>query len=109
MSCGACLSVPFAEASDWPGTLADIRAAGIAVIAMTPASDAISIDAVASNGRPSRIALLLGAEGEGLSAGAMAIADARVRIPMARDADSLNVAVAAAIGLHALRPQSSSR
>ena len=39
----------------------------------------------------------------------MAIADARVRILMARDADSLNVAVAAAIGLHALRPPSSSR
>jgi tRNA G18 (ribose-2'-O)-methylase SpoU len=109
VSCGACLSVPFAQASDWPGALADIRAAGLVVFAMTPASDAISIDAVASNGSPSRIALLLGAEGEGLSAEAMAIADARVRIPTERDADSLNVAVAAAIGLHALRPPSSSR
>ena len=52
---------------------------------------------------------MLGAEGDGLSAEAMAIADARVRIPIAASADSLNVAGAAAIGLHALRPPRGSR
>jgi tRNA G18 (ribose-2'-O)-methylase SpoU len=41
--------------------------------------------------------VLLGAEGPGLSAGALAAADQLVRIPMARGVDSLNVATAAAV------------
>ena len=45
-------------------------------------------------------ALLLGAEGPGLSAEALERADVRVRIPMSGDVDSLNVATAAAIALH---------
>ncbi|MGH3889659.1 MAG: TrmH family RNA methyltransferase, partial [Pseudonocardiaceae bacterium] len=40
---------------------------------------------------------LLGAEGPGLSAEALAAADLAVRIPMAPGVDSLNVATAAAI------------
>ncbi len=46
---------------------------------------------------PARWAVLLGAEGPGLSAGALAAADRRVRIPMASGVDSLNVATAAAV------------
>ena len=42
-------------------------------------------------------ALLMGAEGPGLSAGALAASDQRVVIPMARGVDSLNVAAAAAV------------
>ena len=49
-----------------------------------------------------RAALLVGAEGAGLSAAALAVADLRVRIPMAAGVDSLNVATAAAIALHHL-------
>jgi tRNA G18 (ribose-2'-O)-methylase SpoU len=41
--------------------------------------------------------VLLGAEGPGLTADAMARADQRVRIPMADGVDSLNVATAAAV------------
>jgi tRNA G18 (ribose-2'-O)-methylase SpoU len=44
--------------------------------------------------------LLVGAEGSGLSAGALAAADRRARIEMAPGVDSLNVATAAAIALH---------
>jgi tRNA G18 (ribose-2'-O)-methylase SpoU len=44
-----------------------------------------------------RVALLLGAEGDGLSPGALAAAGRRVRIPMRAGVDSLNVATAAAI------------
>ncbi len=108
VSCGACLTIPFAQGSDWPHPLAELRASGLTVLAMTPAPHAASIDGIASRGLE-RIALLLGAEGDGLSAEAMAIADARVRIPIAAGADSLNVAVAAAIGLHVLRPPRASR
>ena len=48
----------------------------------------------------SRIALLLGAEGPGLSAASLAATDLRVRIPMAPGVDSLNVAAASAIAFH---------
>jgi len=44
--------------------------------------------------------LLLGTEGRGLSAGALAAADLQVRIPMAPEMDSLNVATAGAVALH---------
>jgi tRNA G18 (ribose-2'-O)-methylase SpoU len=47
------------------------------------------------------VALLLGAEGPGLSAEALRAAHLRVRIPMATGVDSLNVATAAAVAFHA--------
>jgi len=50
-----------------------------------------------------RVALLLGAEGPGLSEEALDAADVRVRIPMAAGVDSLNVATAAAVAFHAVR------
>ncbi len=52
---------------------------------------------------PERLALVVGNEGQGLSAEVAAACDARVAIPMAADAESLNVAVAAGILLHVLR------
>jgi tRNA G18 (ribose-2'-O)-methylase SpoU len=52
---------------------------------------------------PARWAVLLGAEGPGLSAGALEAADLRVRIPMASGVDSLNVATAAAVAFAHLR------
>ena len=76
----------------------------MAVIAMTPSESAVAIaDVMASVDCPTKIALVLGTEGVGLSPAAQALADARVRIPLAADADSLNVAVAAGIALHLLR------
>jgi tRNA G18 (ribose-2'-O)-methylase SpoU len=48
------------------------------------------------------VALLLGAEGPGLSGAAMGAADVRVRIPISAAVDSLNVVVAAGIGLASL-------
>ncbi len=49
-----------------------------------------------------RLALLLGAEGPGLTGAAMGLAVERVRIPMAAGADSLNVATALAVVLSRL-------
>ena len=46
---------------------------------------------------PDRWAVLLGAEGPGLTADALAAGRHRVRIPMAAGVDSLNVATAAAV------------
>jgi tRNA G18 (ribose-2'-O)-methylase SpoU len=53
-------------------------------------------------GPPTRLALLIGAEGTGLTEGARRAASHRVRIPMTPGVDSLNVATALAIALHRL-------
>ena len=50
-----------------------------------------------------KIALVVGTEGDGLSAAALARCDTQVRIPMAAEMDSINVATACAIALHHLR------
>ena len=77
------------------------RTRGFTVVALTPSSDALSIDEVAASG-PDKVAIVLGAEGPGLSDDALARADMCVRIPMASDVDSVNVATAAAIAFHRL-------
>ncbi len=53
--------------------------------------------------RPARLALAVGNEGNGLTPAIRARADALVALPIAADVESLNVAVAAGILLHALR------
>ncbi|MDT4935005.1 MAG: hypothetical protein QOK11_2897, partial [Pseudonocardiales bacterium] len=67
---------------------------GFRLLAMTPAASATPLRAVQP---PARWAVLLGAEGPGLTAEALAAADEQVRIPMAGGVDSLNVATAAAV------------
>lgn len=105
VSLGHVLHVPFARVPEggWPGAIAEIRAAGVEVLALTPAADAEPIGLVAAE-RPPRAALLVGAEGPGLTAAALA-AGRRVRIPMVGGVDSVNVATAAAIALSALHGQ----
>ena len=104
-SMGAALRVPFARATtaEWPRVLDDVRASGITTVALTLRESAQTLDAFAAHNRAARLALLLGAEGAGLSAAVEAAADHRVRIPMTGGVDSLNVAVAAGIALHRLR------
>jgi len=46
------------------------------------------------------VAILVGAEGPGLTERVMRICDMRVRIPMSRNTDSLNVATAAALAFY---------
>lgn len=69
------------------------------VAALTPAGSVLIGDAGLAE---RRVALLLGAEGSGLTPEALAGADVRVRIPMAAGVDSLNVATAAAVAFHAV-------
>jgi tRNA G18 (ribose-2'-O)-methylase SpoU len=101
VSMGHVLRVPFAELpGPWPDSLDELRAAGLRVAALTPAPDAVPLSRSGLAGQ--RVALLLGAEGPGLSAEALAAVDVRVRIPMAAGVDSLNVATAAAVAFHAV-------
>ena len=53
-----------------------------------------------------KLALLLGTEGDGLTADTIAGCDYTVRIPMAHGVDSLNVAAAGAVAFWELRARS---
>ena len=105
-SMAATLRVPFArltdDGADWRTALAGLRARGFTMVALTPREPSRDLDEFAASERPARVALLLGGEGVGLSAESEAMADHRVRIPIRRDVDSLNLAVAAGIALHRL-------
>lgn len=102
-SMGAVLQVPYARAEPWPDALTDVRAAGFTLVALTPRAPSESIDVFAARPRASRVALIVGTEGEGLTAAVEAAADYRVCIPISPGVDSLNLSVAAGIALHALR------
>jgi tRNA G18 (ribose-2'-O)-methylase SpoU len=95
VSMGHVLRVPFAVlGGPWPSSLDLLREHGFELLALTPAPGAEPLREVAP---PPRWAVLLGAEGPGLTAAALARADRLVRIPMADGVDSLNVATAAAV------------
>ena len=95
VSMGHVLRTPFVVLpGDWPASLGVVQRHGFTLLAMTPDAQAMSLRQLAV---PRRWALMLGAEGPGLSAAALAAADRHVRIPMADGVDSLNVATAAAV------------
>jgi tRNA G18 (ribose-2'-O)-methylase SpoU len=104
VSVGAALFVPFARSATSDEAIEAARAAGFEILALTPRADA---DALAEIGTQwaaaERAALLVGSEGPGLAASTLARADRLVRISMAAGFDSLNVATASGIALHALR------
>ena len=103
-SMGAVLTLPWARAACWPGVLASFREAGWRVVALTPSESAMAIaDFAHTVETSSRLLLLAGAEGEGLSPGALDAADVQVRVPIDKAVDSLNVVVATAIALERLR------
>ena len=103
-SMAATLVLPFANLEPWPEALDDLRAVGFTLVAATPDADASELDdAKGAVRRSSAIALLVGSEFSGLSAAARERADLRVRIPIGAGVDSLNVAVATAILLYAMR------
>jgi tRNA G18 (ribose-2'-O)-methylase SpoU len=101
-SMGAALTMPFARAEPWPDVLRDMARDGWAVLAMTPASSAPSLETVVREIAARPVVVVAGHEGEGLSDAALEACTHRARIPMAEGVDSLNVAVAASIALYEL-------
>lgn len=99
VSMGAVFAVPYARFSAWPTGLAELRESGFRVLALHPAGST-PLDEVRL-APTDKVAILLGAEGPGLTPAALAHAEG-VRIPMAAGIDSLNVAAAAAIACYAL-------
>jgi tRNA G18 (ribose-2'-O)-methylase SpoU len=103
VSVGAALRVPFCRTDDWPADLQALSAAGFTRAALTPAAEARDVGVYAASlTEEARVAILAGAEGEGLTPETLARADVALRIPMAPGADSLNVATAVGIALYRL-------
>ena len=96
VSMGQVFSVPYAFLDRWPEGIAEVRAAGFRVLALTPHPGATDLAEV-EVGPADKVALVFGAEGPGLTEEVMAASDERVRIPMAAGVDSLNVGAAAAV------------
>jgi tRNA G18 (ribose-2'-O)-methylase SpoU len=105
VSIGHVLRVPWTRAEPWPAAIDTVAALGFTVLALTPDLDAARLGSV-EIAPGERVAVLVGAEGPGLSGQALEHARSHVRIPMAPDVDSLNVAVAAAVAFaHFARPE----
>jgi tRNA G18 (ribose-2'-O)-methylase SpoU len=102
VSMGTVFAVPWTRLTAWPADLALLAAAGFVTAALALADDAITLDDLAGQ-HHERLALVLGTEGSGLRESTLAATDVRVRIPMARGVDSLNVAAAAAVACYATR------
>jgi tRNA G18 (ribose-2'-O)-methylase SpoU len=107
VSMGAVFVIPYARMSDWHAGLAQLRGQGFRLLALTPDQSAVPLDEVPVIGPADRLALLLGTEGDGLSARWLHEADQAVCIRMspraqAAGVDSLNVVGAAAIACHSL-------
>jgi tRNA G18 (ribose-2'-O)-methylase SpoU len=103
VSMGEVFALPYARFASWPSGLDELVRAGFRLLALTPDQAALSLDEF-NVVRGDKLALLLGAEGSGLSKQALSVASP-VRIPMSNGVDSLNVAAAAAVACYALRPR----
>jgi tRNA G18 (ribose-2'-O)-methylase SpoU len=100
VSMGHALLVPYARAAHWPADLTMLKEDGFRLLAMTPDCGACALAEAMAAAHAQRVAVLVGAEGPGLAAATLRLSDERVRIPMSRGTDSLNVATAAALAFY---------
>jgi tRNA G18 (ribose-2'-O)-methylase SpoU len=100
VSMGHALLVPYAWATTWPQDLELLRDNGFRLLAMTPDPSAHTLAEAMAAVADERVGILVGAEGPGLTERVMHASDMRVRIPMSRGTDSLNVATAAALAFY---------
>ena len=101
VSMGTVFQVPWTRLPEWPEAARMLHAHDFSIAALALADGAVSLRDLAAD-PPERLALVFGAEGDGLSRNALEAADHVVTIPMAHGVDSLNVAAAAAVVLYAL-------
>ena len=107
VSMGTVFQVPWTqignEPADWPiAGLTQLKALGFKTAALALTDRSVSIDDPALMAAP-RLALVLGTEGDGLTADTIAHCDYTARIPMSHGVDSLNVAAASAVAFWQLR------
>jgi tRNA G18 (ribose-2'-O)-methylase SpoU len=103
VSMGAVFALPWARLQDWRGVPELLAAAGFTTVALTLAPDAVQLSQLAGSiTLGSRVAVMVGTEGAGLSKRWSEGAAVRARIPMFAGIDSLNVAAATAIACYEL-------
>ncbi|MEM7341192.1 MAG: RNA methyltransferase [Actinomycetota bacterium] len=102
VSMGEAFALPYARLDPFPDGLAPLRRADVRLLALTPAADADDIGRLALE-PDEPVALLLGAEGPGLTAETLGAADRRLQIPMSGAVDSINVGSAAAVAFYAVQ------
>jgi tRNA G18 (ribose-2'-O)-methylase SpoU len=100
VSMGHALLVPYARAANWPHDLLLLKESGFRLMAMTPQREACALAEAMAAAVDERVAVLVGAEGPGLTAATLRLSDVPVRVPMSRGTDSLNVATAAALAFY---------
>lgn len=106
VSMGTVFQVPWArigtEVEDWPHPgLERLKAQGFKTVALALRDDSLAIDDPRLL-REEKLAILLGAEGDGLAPQTIADCDYVAKIPMTNGVDSLNVAAASAVGFWVL-------
>jgi len=102
VSMGTVLQVPWTRLPEWVEAEPILHDAGFHLAALALSDTSVTLDQFAAD-PPSRIALVLGTEGDGLSRQALSVADSIVTIPMLHGVDSLNVASASAVAMYQLR------
>ena len=100
VSMGTAFQIPwtyFHKKVSWPEAgMEQLRSLGFKTVAMALRNDSISIDAPALQAEE-KLAIILGAEGDGLVDATITSCDYTVKIPMSHEVDSLNVAAASAV------------
>ncbi|QGU03989.1 TrmH family RNA methyltransferase [Corynebacterium comes] len=107
VSMGHVLRTPYAHLTGsyttWQRSLQELADAGFHLVSLTPdpGAEHLADALVDEQGEPwPKVALLVGAEGPGLTEHAMRATDVRARIPMAPGTDSLNLATSAAVAFY---------
>ena len=106
VSMGAVFTVPWTRIPQWPASMDLLKGLGFITVAISPQNvgSQESQDLREFAARPlNRVALILGTEGEGLTAASLETCDHSVHIPMSNAVSSLNVASAAAVVFWALQ------
>ena len=106
VSMGAVFTVPWTRIPQWPVSIDLLKEQGFTTVAISPQTigSQESQDLRGFTAGPlDRVALILGTEGEGLTAASLETCDHSVHIPMSNAVSSLNVASAAAVVFWALQ------
>ena len=106
VSMGTVFQVPWAyigeKAADWPDAgLERLKKMGFRTAAMALDQRSVSVEDSALR-REEKLAIILGSEGDGLTAQTIEACDYTVKIPMSHGVDSLNVAAAGAVAFWVL-------
>ena len=107
VSMGSVFSLPWARFDHWGNAVQLLNDHGFTTIALALTEDAEDLDQVRdrlTDLQTTKIAIILGTEGAGLSDHWIEQAAVVAKIPMSAGIDSLNVAAASAVACYVLRP-----